>query len=73
MTLKSKFKVGNLEWEIEIFDNGGEFYGIASCEHISVVGLPQPTVRKALSDTQSFAKRVVIPNSWSGTFTFWNK
>jgi hypothetical protein len=58
MTMKSKFKVGNIEWDIEIFDNDGDFFGIANSQDICVVGLPQPTVRKALSDTQSYVKRI---------------
>lgn len=58
MTLKSNYTVGNITWNIEIFDNDGDFYGIASCDEITVIGLPQKTVQKALSDTQSTVKRV---------------
>ncbi len=58
MTLKTKYIVGNLEWEIEIFDNDGGFYGIATNENLSVMGTVQPSVKKALADTQATTRRV---------------
>ena len=54
MTLKAKY----MDWDIEIFDNEGKFYGVATQGNVCVMGNSHSSVEKALEDIQLMVQRV---------------